>query len=277
MRLVCPNCDAEYEVDAALIPDNGRDVQCSNCGNAWFQPSPFAEAEAANEEALFDPNAGFIAASGPDMDSDDAYPMPDAVPIPAQKPPAGGRAGRNIDASVLTVLREEAERVSRARQQEGQRLEFQGEMGLGGRAPGATAGDNLIADRIAKLKGDAEVYTSAQTAISGSAGSKSQMLPEIETINSTLRAKSEKRGGDSAAVAETMTPDGAGSFRRGFLMAMALIILALGVYLLAPMLSAQFPAAASPLRAFVGYIDGLRSLIDGLMQAAAAQISALVP
>ncbi|NNF70859.1 MAG: hypothetical protein HKN02_01540 [Rhodobacteraceae bacterium] len=38
MRLTCPNCDAQYEVDASLIPETGRDVQCSNCGKTWFQP-----------------------------------------------------------------------------------------------------------------------------------------------------------------------------------------------------------------------------------------------
>ncbi len=37
MRLICPNCDARYEVDASLIPSSGRDVQCSNCGKTWFQ------------------------------------------------------------------------------------------------------------------------------------------------------------------------------------------------------------------------------------------------
>ncbi|KEP71448.1 hypothetical protein DL1_06530 [Thioclava dalianensis] len=39
MRLVCPNCGAQYEVDDAVIPENGRDVQCSNCAHSWFQPS----------------------------------------------------------------------------------------------------------------------------------------------------------------------------------------------------------------------------------------------
>ncbi len=37
MRLICPNCDAQYEVDAGMIPASGRDVQCSNCGRTWFQ------------------------------------------------------------------------------------------------------------------------------------------------------------------------------------------------------------------------------------------------
>ena len=37
MRLVCPNCDAKYEVPEDAIPETGRDVQCANCGHAWFQ------------------------------------------------------------------------------------------------------------------------------------------------------------------------------------------------------------------------------------------------
>ena len=54
MRLVCPNCSAQYEVDAAVIPESGRDVQCSNCGHTWWQrradegapPEPVEETEA---------------------------------------------------------------------------------------------------------------------------------------------------------------------------------------------------------------------------------------
>jgi predicted Zn finger-like uncharacterized protein len=53
MRLVCPNCDAQYEVEDGAIPDAGRDVQCSNCGHAWFQLPPDLEAEVEAEEALF--------------------------------------------------------------------------------------------------------------------------------------------------------------------------------------------------------------------------------
>jgi predicted Zn finger-like uncharacterized protein len=37
MRLICPNCVAQYEVDENVIPAEGRDVQCANCGHIWFQ------------------------------------------------------------------------------------------------------------------------------------------------------------------------------------------------------------------------------------------------
>lgn len=40
MRLTCPNCGAQYEVPDEVIPETGRDVQCSNCGDTWFQHHP---------------------------------------------------------------------------------------------------------------------------------------------------------------------------------------------------------------------------------------------
>ncbi|NCO85297.1 MAG: thioredoxin [Rhodobacterales bacterium] len=46
MRLICPNCGAQYEVADDVIPAAGRDVQCSNCGHTWFEtPGASAAAE----------------------------------------------------------------------------------------------------------------------------------------------------------------------------------------------------------------------------------------
>lgn len=53
MRLICPNCGAQYEVPESVIPESGRDVQCSSCGNTWFQHHPLY-ANASEEEAVFD-------------------------------------------------------------------------------------------------------------------------------------------------------------------------------------------------------------------------------
>lgn len=35
MRLVCPRCGAQYEIDAEAIPARGRDVECSACEYVW--------------------------------------------------------------------------------------------------------------------------------------------------------------------------------------------------------------------------------------------------
>ena len=37
MRIVCPRCVAKYEIDESIIPEIGREVQCGNCENIWFQ------------------------------------------------------------------------------------------------------------------------------------------------------------------------------------------------------------------------------------------------
>lgn len=49
MRLTCPNCGAQYEIPAEVIPEAGRDVQCSNCNETWFQPNPNNDADIQNE------------------------------------------------------------------------------------------------------------------------------------------------------------------------------------------------------------------------------------
>ncbi|MEM9426051.1 MAG: zinc-ribbon domain-containing protein [Pseudomonadota bacterium] len=79
MRLVCPNCSAQYEIDGSMIPEEGRDVQCSNCGHTWFElPGPH---EPETAKAAFESVADhtpeevdeFDAPSPYDLDDDDSF------------------------------------------------------------------------------------------------------------------------------------------------------------------------------------------------------------
>ena len=36
MIITCPNCNKQFKIDNSLIPDEGRDLQCSSCNNVWF-------------------------------------------------------------------------------------------------------------------------------------------------------------------------------------------------------------------------------------------------
>jgi len=85
MRLICPNCAAQYEVADDAVPPEGRDVECSACGTGWRQPGmpPLRLAGAARKES-------------PETSAD--------LPRPS--------------ASVLAVLREEATREIAAREAE---------------------------------------------------------------------------------------------------------------------------------------------------------------
>ena len=36
MIINCIKCDKKFEVNASLIPDNGRTIQCGSCNHLWF-------------------------------------------------------------------------------------------------------------------------------------------------------------------------------------------------------------------------------------------------
>ena len=49
MRLICPNCTAEYEIPEDAIPAVGRDLQCSSCGVTWFSKPPVTDPEMSGD------------------------------------------------------------------------------------------------------------------------------------------------------------------------------------------------------------------------------------
>lgn len=241
MRLVCPNCDAEYEVDASVIPDTGRDVQCSNCGHTWFQPSPAVEAAAEAEEALYE-----------------APPAPAAPIAPAAPEPVL----RSIDESVLAVLREEAEREVEARKSETPPvIETQTEMGL---VP--TTMPARVTRRDAPDTGAEKPQP------------RRDLLPEIEELNSTLRSSSEKRAGEAMLMAETgpvEAPKRSG-FRSGFTLMILIAIAMAVIYIMAPKLALQFPAAAGVLNAYIAWVDQLRTGLDRMVTQAIGFLNGLI-
>lgn len=88
MRLTCPNCGAQYEIPETAIPDDGREVQCSACGETWTQQRPDAAMHAPAEQPAED---------------EPAPPHPEPVQ-------------RRLDPEIADILRSEAarERAKRA-------------------------------------------------------------------------------------------------------------------------------------------------------------------
>ena len=94
MRLVCPNCEAKYEVPEDAIPDTGRDVQCTNCGHSWFQMRgksvvapvvPEASAEAVTD-AVTEAETAAMAAAAAEMPTEEVSPQAkDDTPVEAME------------------------------------------------------------------------------------------------------------------------------------------------------------------------------------------------
>ena len=121
MRIKCPNCDAQYEVPEDVIPEAGRDVQCSNCGITWFQTkAPMVEDELPDDgdagetpEPDADNTPEPAADDSPEPEADDSpepetgsSPEPDADDTHSESPEPTAEQADN-DAPVDTVERED--------------------------------------------------------------------------------------------------------------------------------------------------------------------------
>ena len=54
MIITCPNCKKKFQIDPALVPEKGRDLQCGSCNHAWFyKPEKESEAPLALNENTF--------------------------------------------------------------------------------------------------------------------------------------------------------------------------------------------------------------------------------
>jgi predicted Zn finger-like uncharacterized protein len=244
MRLICPNCDAQYELDPSAIPATGRDVQCSSCGHGWFQLHPDVETERAAESALHDAPAMPDPATVARADADEVIADPDPQP-------------RQVDEAVLAVLREEAEREMIARRLEAEApIETQTELGIDSAA--AVSAKSATARHLARLKGeDPDAEPEAKRELT-----RREMLPDIEEINSSLRPGERAIDDDGAAFEVARRPAPRSGFRSGFVLMLLLAVAVIAVYAMAPRIAEQFPGAKPALDTYVAGVDNARAWLD---------------
>jgi len=255
MRLTCPNCKAQYEIDGSAIPDTGRDVQCSACATTWYQypegqdPAPPLPADADHDTGA--PN-GTPAGTG-------AGPAPQ----PDTRTP-------RIDQSVLDVLREEAAReLTERRRNNTSGLETQGDLGLVTRPrPSGTTQRPETAD---PLPGEADAGADTP----GPAPSRRNLLPDIEELSSTLQpGNAPRRTGGAESTLPAAAPDDRAGFRQGLSLVLLVAVLLVGLYALAPMIARNIPALAEPLAGYVALVDSLRASVSETLRGLIARLSA---
>lgn len=276
MRLICPNCGAQYEVADDVIPENGRDVQCSNCGHTWFEQPGASEAA----EAEIDPDVS-VPPPAPEPEREPEHepePEPEAVSKADPEPEQSlAPRPRDLDPEVADILRQEAEFERAARQSDVNPIETQQDLDLShdpdpepapqDDAPADPDDDRRsreARDRLARLRGEPEIAASVGGAMAQATDApRRELLPDIEEINSTLRA--DASGARSIADDEN-TPQARSGFRRGFVLMVVLALIALALYIFAPQISAAVPQAEGVLTAYVEWIDGLRLWLDEQVQ-----------
>lgn len=268
MRLTCPNCSARYEVDDALFPPEGRDVQCSNCSQTWFQPGPrrieprAPEARPQNPEPERAPQLSELAVQGPS-----------GVPGVETSAEMARPARRQIDPGVAGILREEAEREARLRRgaTSPEPSERQEEMPLASEPRASRE------QRMAELQGAQDAFDTDQitAAVASAAGaSRREQFPDIEEINSTLRATGDRHEGEANAT-DVDTVNAAarrrGSVRIGFFLVIILAVVAVFAYSYADQIADLVPQAGPILDRYADLVNEARFWLDDLARSLVSQ------
>lgn len=243
------------------MPVAGRDVQCSNCGQTWFQHHP--DHTPSEDEDLKD---------APAPDEETAPPPP--------PPPATAPTRKQLDPAVADILRQEAEAEQAARRNtKSEGLESQPDLGMdledSSHEDGAERRGREARDRMARLRGneapEVQAAGGSKPAVEGAAtaaalGSRRDLLPDIEEINSTLRSGSARTGAGATDLdPEFEAPSHSRSrrgFRTGFITIPLIFAVLAIVYVFAPRLSAAVPALEAPLQSYVSFVDEGRSWLD---------------
>lgn len=263
MRLICPNCDAQYEVPDEVMPPSGRDVQCSNCGQTWFQHHPDhpPTEDAPDEEPLPEP----------DDAPEDAVASPPPQPQkPSPQAPRPAAERKQLDPSVADILRQEAEAEQEARRRrQAETLESQPDLGLGGPDDdGEDERAHQAKTRMARLRGEDGRAAEAQAA-AAAVGSRRDLLPDIEEINSTLRSGNDRRPSETAAQKDgydAPPKKKRSGFAMGFTVVVLITVLLILIYAFAPRIAAMVPQADPYLSACVAWVNQTRLWLDQTLQ-----------
>lgn len=229
MRLICPNCDAQYEVPENVIPDAGRDVQRSDCGNTWFQ--------------------------GPDQEASDQ----DETPFERQQLPS----------EVSEILHEEAEFEIQARAHEFDELaseDVDEDVGVSVDVAEPQEPETIAErraretrERMARMRG-----VEANNPFVEASDSRKGVLPDVDAINSSL---SPDHG--AAQVKKTIDLQdlnrkrrrGSG-FRTGFTISVFLGLLIVALYITHDNVGRAVPFAAPALDSLAEYVDLWRVWVE---------------
>jgi len=220
MLIKCPNCEAQYEVPNDVIPAAGRDVQCSSCSKTWFvtgqsgkkivkdQVSNYRSQE-KSELSKFETTESFLT----------------------------DKATNDVDANVLEILREEADREIRARA-----------------ADGGT-GENTH-------------KPSSKRAIKNNSKVNSKALPDNIEIGTTLE---ENLATDYSFAERIKYKNKSGKV--GFFAGIVIIVICWGAYSYSDLISQLIPEIAIYMDIYKNYVQSMLAVRDDLLQNLIEQIS----
>lgn len=280
MRLICPNCDAQYDISDDAIPHGGRDVQCSSCAHTWFQTEKPVMAGRSSANLV----ASAIASARQD-------PRPEAADTPKHKP---------LDHSIGAILREELAHEKKARATTAPPT-TQAE------APPATVDPEETLRRISRLTkieggfptaapapapsngADAAVASASEADAAAASGADAaakngavaaadpniRAVPSIDEINASLRARAEASDSSGLTEAEQQDVSNRRGFRRGFFFVLILLAILILPYIFQAQINDNLPQLQPYMASYVETVDQLRLILNEQAQRLKASLEGI--
>ncbi|MEO0904736.1 MAG: zinc-ribbon domain-containing protein, partial [Pseudomonadota bacterium] len=291
MRLICPNCGAQYEVADDAIPPGGRDVQCSNCHLSWFQtekptvpgrkpmqltspqnPEPADDVPASGEVETAEVEAApeeEVVAEAPAPAAPEKTPEPEPTPAPQRKP---------LDDAVASILREEAAlgpAAAVASSAVASSAIAKPPPTEAAKPPAPVTADETR-QRIAQMTVD-EGGTSSSARKSSTAADDSadaahlRTVPSINEINATLRARAQASDTSGLTEAEKEEAVQRKGFRKGFFFILLLLAILVLPYIFADQITENLPQTTSFMASYVTTVDQLRVALNEMISGLTAE------
>ncbi|NDU99409.1 zinc-ribbon domain-containing protein [Pseudoroseicyclus tamaricis] len=315
MRLICPNCGAQYEVPDDVIPEEGRDVQCSACSHTWFEePGASVAAEdapsASPSPSLRTPPRAMPPRTMPPQ-TEQLSPLRRPEPeeeaeAPLRVRPKGERRAPppppswddeddepqvfrpSVTPEVAAILREEAAREAEKRRMEREAgVETQTELELPERPrtePKVAeqpilkpAPDRVEPERPARPEPSAE-RASRRPRREGP-GTDEGNVARRELLPDIDELHSSLRADEEPATPASDRDETESATRRGFRRGFTLTLLLLAVfalaYVFAPQIAARVPALSPTLASYVDAVDAGRIWLELRIQSLTNQINTM--
>lgn len=235
MRLICPKCDAQYDIADDVIPEGGRDVQCSSCSHTWFQMDKPKPSGRQNPPSV--------------MKMSQSRPRPTHADTAARKP---------LESSIADILREEAAREKQLAAVQDSPPETL--TSAPAAASTASAADETRR-RIAQVAQEANKPSPAAVAAAstGAVGAiDMRSVPSIDEINETLRARAEASDSSGLTESEQVQAEKRRGFRRGFFFVLFMIALAVLPYFFASQIVENLPSTRGVMTGYVDFVNQMR-------------------
>lgn len=272
MRLICPNCDAEYNVADDAIPQGGRDVQCSNCNNTWFQTRKSRILSREVSRILSTPIPSVVKSQSRDASGYDTPQSKNGTTEgPQHEPVTDKPRHRQIDPSVANILRKEASRN-------------QSVADYSASKPAARRESNpeVVAEtrkRIAQMTEGKDATSAGTSQASGQVAAPTtnpRSVPDINEINAALRGRATANDEGGLTELERYEAVRRKGFRRGFFIVLILIAVTIAPYIFSDEITQRMPELSGYMATYIAVIDQLRISLNAFIGGISETISNMI-